>query len=289
MKTKKRSSIIVLAGCILCLALVFLVISLRGSSIRDEKLRVTVLKVGKADAIVLRSGGKTMMIDTGEADDAEKVVSFLKDEGVTDVDAMIITHFDKDHVGAAGQIVEQFNVNRVLIPNYEGTREEYFDFMNAMKAAFIEPVRVADETEFTFGESTVLIEPPIDYSAEGISQAVDDYDNTLSLITTVTCGEKKFLFTADADRRRLKEWLSNSDVSHVDFLKVPHHGAFNAALESLLQATTPEYAAVTCSKKKPAEGSTIELLKQYGVNVFQTLDGPITAVTDGSRLEVRLD
>ncbi len=289
MKQKTRRTLLLVLACLACLALIFIIIRIQQGGIQAEKLKVTVLKVGKADAIVLQSGGKTMMIDTGEVDDAEKICKFLKDEGVTNIDAMIITHFDKDHVGSAGMIVEQFNVGKVLIPSYEGTREEYFDFMNAMKAAMIEPERVSAPTMFTLGESTVEIEPPIDYDVDLISDAVDDYDNTLSLITTVTCGEKKFLFTGDADRRRIKEWLANTSVGDVDFLKVPHHGLFNAELEHLLEVTKPEYAAITCSKKNPADATTLELLVKYHVNVFQTSDGKITAVTDGQKLEVRLN
>ena len=289
MNRKTRSLLLILLACLVCLALVFLVIRMQQGGIHNEKLKVTVLKVGKADAIVLQSAGKTMMIDAGEADDAEKIVKFLKEEGVTALDAMIITHFDKDHVGSAGAIVEQFNVDRVLIPNYEGAREEYFSFMDAMKAAMVEPERVEGPMEFTLGETSVLIEPPLEYDVDVVSDAVEDYDNTLSLMTTVTCGEKKFLFTGDADRRRLKEWLENTEVGDVDFLKVPHHGAFNAELEDLLQVTQPEYAAITCSKKNPADATTLEQLVKYRVNVFQTSDGRITAVTDGSKIDVRLN
>ena len=289
MNRKTRSLLLILLACLVCLALVFLVIRMQQGGIHNEKLKVTVLKVGKADAIVLQSAGKTMMIDTGEDDDAEKIVKFLQEAGVTDIDAMIITHFDKDHVGSAGAIVEQFNVDRVLIPNYEGTREEYFSFMDAMKAAMLEPERVEGQMEFTLGETSVLIEPPLEYDVDVVSDAVEDYDNTLSLMTTVTCGEKKFLFTGDADRRRLKEWLENTEVGDVDFLKVPHHGAFNAELEDLLQVTQPEYAAITCSKKNPADATTLEQLVKYRVNVFQTCDGRITAVTDGSKIDVRLN
>ena len=230
-----------------------------------------------------------MIIDTGEVDDAQKVVDFLKSENITSLDAMIITHYDKDHVGAAGLIVENFNVDRVLVPDYDGTREEYFDFMNAMKAALIVPQRVSENLEFEFGATTVLIEPPVDYDVNLISEVVDDYDNTLSLMTTVTCGGQRLLFTGDADRRRIKEWLSNTSVQHVDFLKVPHHGLFNAALDQLLEATTPEYAAITCSKKNPADESTLEVLQKYGVDVYQTRDGQITVTTDGSKMSVRLN
>ena len=289
MKGKTRRTLLLVLAGLVCLALVFVVIRMQQGGIRDEKLKVTVLKVGKADAIVLQSAGKTMMIDTGEVDDAEKIVKFLKESGVTDIDAMIITHFDKDHVGSAGVIVEQFNVGKVLVPNYEGSGEEYESFMNAMKAAMIDPEPVAGPMDFTFGETTVEIEPPLDYDVDLIADAVEDFDNTMSLMTTVTCGEKKFLFTGDADRRRLKEWLSNTEVGHVDFLKVPHHGLFNAELEHLLEVTTPDYAAITCSKKNPADETTLELLVKHGVNVFQTRDGQITAVTDGSKIDVRLN
>ena len=289
MKGKTRRTLLLVLAGLVCLALVFVVIRMQQGGIRDEKLKVTVLKVGKADAIVLQSAGKTMMIDTGEVDDAEKIVKFLKESGVTDIDAMIITHFDKDHVGSAGVIVEQFNVGKVLVPNYEGSGEEYESFMNAMKAALIETEPVTGPMDFTFGETTVEIEPPLDYDVDLIADAVEDFDNTMSLMTTVTCGEKKFLFTGDADRRRLKEWLSNTEVGHVDFLKVPHHGLFNAELEHLLEVTTPDYAAITCSKKNPADETTLELLVKHGVNVFQTRDGQITAVTDGSKIDVRLN
>ena len=290
MKLKNQKLLpLLLLALVAVLALVVLLLHLKGSGIKNEALKVTVMKTGKSDAIVLESGGKAMLIDTAEVDDAEKIVDFLKAENITSLDAILITHFDRDHVGSAGLVVENFNVNRVLVPDYEGTREEYFDFMNAMKAAMIVPQRVSEAMEFTFGECTVQIDPPVDYDVGVISDAVEDYDNTLSLMTTVTCGEKRFLFTGDADRRRIKEWLANGTVQSVDFLKVPHHGLFNAALDQLLEATTPKIAAITCSKKNPADASTLEVLQKYGVDVYQTRDGQITVTTDGSKMNVKLN
>ena len=220
----------------------------------------------------------------------EEVVKFLKEEGVTALDALIITHYDKDHMGGASLILEQFNVARVLVPDYEytGNRPEYDSLVKSMNATSIQPEAVAEATEFSFGETTVLVEPPVDYDVDVIAEAVEDFDNTMSLFTTVTCGEKKFLFTGDADRRRINEWLQHTSVGDVDFLKVPHHGLFNASMEALIEATKPEYAAITCSKKNPADDFTIELLVKHGVNVFQTRDGRITAVTDGKKLEVKV-
>ena len=288
---KKGKSTWLLIGLLMLVlgVLAFFVFRLSGSDIKDEKMKVTILKTGKSDAIVLSSEGQNLMIDTGEVDDAEKIVQFLKDEGINTIDAMIITHFDKDHVGGAGLLAETFNVKRVLIPNYEGTIAEYADFMAAMEAALIEPERVADNMDFTLGQMSIRIEPPKTYDINTISNAVEDYDNTLSLMTEVTCGERTFLFAADADKRRLNEWLEDNQDSKFDFLKAPHHGKYNAALENLITAIEPEYAALTCSKKNPADDSVIELFKKYGVNVFQTRDGQITVLTDGSTIKVLQD
>lgn len=71
-----------------------------------DALEVTLLKVGKADAIVVQAQAQTMVIDTGEDDDGAELVSFLKSQGCEKVDTLIITHFDKDHVGGADRGVE---------------------------------------------------------------------------------------------------------------------------------------------------------------------------------------
>ncbi len=288
---KKRKTVIVLVAllCVVCLALVFFVTQMSRSGIKEEKLKVTILKTGKSDAIVLESAGHAMMIDTAEIDDTEKVVAFLKEQGIHTLDYVIITHFDKDHLGASARIVEDFNVGQVLIPNYEGTIDEYADFMEAMAAALVTPQRVEAIMDLPFGETNIHIEPPINYDVNVVSEAVEDYDNTLSLMTTVTCGNQRLLFTGDADRRRIREWLDNGEVAQCDFLKVPHHGKFNTGMEPLLEAIAPKYAAITCSKKNPADTSTIELLQKYGIETYQTRDGQITLVTDGETLEFRLN
>ncbi len=289
MKNKKIVFAVIALVLIIGIVLAISYFDMNRNAVGEEKLIVKVLKTGKSDVIFVRSGDKTMMIDVGEIKDAEKIVQFLHNENIITLDTMIITHYDKDHVGAAGMIVEEFNVGQVLVPDYQGLIPEYADFMTSMTAAQITPEHVTGQMDIELGYATVHIDPPINYDVNVIADAVNDYDNTLSLMTTITCGEKRFLFAADADRRRLNEWMGNNDPQDIDFLKVPHHGSFNASLDALLAATTPEYAAITCSKKNPADDVTIETLQKYGVNVFQTRDGQITAITDGKNIKVIQD
>ena len=70
-------------------------------------------------------------------------------------------------------------------------------------------------------------------------------------------------------------------------LKVPHHGVYNTALQELFETVEPECAVICSSNKNPADPQTIELLKKYNVHVFQTKDGNITVISDGTSLEMK--
>ena len=101
---EKKNLLAVLA---LMLALLILVFAAKhaGQSEEDPNLTITALSVGKADALVLKQAGHTVLIDTGEKDDGDKIVRFLKNQGIHSVDLLVITHFDKDNVGGAAKVL----------------------------------------------------------------------------------------------------------------------------------------------------------------------------------------
>lgn len=254
------------------------------SAEQEEPLKVTLLKVGKADAIVIQTSKENMVIDTGEEEDGEELVMFLKNQGISRVDTLLITHYDQDHVGGADTLMESMETERVIIPDYEGHSVEYLDFMKAMEQREIVPERVNHVLEFSLGDAEVIVEPPDSYRTEHKNV---EMDNNFSLITTINHGENKMIFAGDAEKQRIKEWLKNGQAEDCDFLKVPHHGVYNTALEKLFQKLKPEYAVICTSKKNPADVQTVELLKKYNAHVFQTKDGNITLVSDGRKLEMK--
>ena len=282
MKTKKigkRVLALLLAAVLCCLA---------GCMSREssgmEPMTVALLKVGKADAIIVQAGGHALLIDTGEEDDGTEVVEFLQNRKITEVDAMIITHFDRDHVGGADTVLESIPVKTVYVPDYEGTHPEYLDFLQAAEAAAVPIQRLPEPVSFPFGEAEVLIEPPASYEIPGEAA---DYDNNFSLVTTIVHGENRLVFMGDAEKARIREWLGGDSAVPCDFLKVPHHGIYNKALEELFETLTPGYSVICSSQKHPAEEKTLELLKKYCRNVYETRNGDVLVISDGSRLEVR--
>lgn len=249
----------------------------------EETLKVTLLKIGKADAIIVQCEAQTMVIDTGEDDDGAELVSFLKSRGCTEIDTLIITHFDKDHVGGADTLVESIEIRQVLLPDYQGTSAEYQEFIDALTERNIVPQRLTASLEFALGSASVLVEPSSSYIAESDA---DDVDNDFSLITTVIHGENRLLFTGDAEEQRLREWLSGESAQGCDFIKMPHHGKYDEALETLLEAVNPEYAAICSSAKNPVDQETLELLEQHQILTLQTKDGNITVLSDGKQIEI---
>ncbi len=248
-----------------------------------EELSVSVLKVGKADAIILKTGESCMVIDAGEEDDGAEICAFLEKSGVSRVDALIITHFDKDHVGGADKLIDAFPVERVIMPDYESTAAQYLEFIAALEKKSIAPERIRSNTELSLGTAQVLVEPPVNYPAPS---ANEETDNDCSLITTVTHGRNRLIFMGDAEKYRLRDWLDGGAAQSCDFIKVPHHGRYNAMLSELFAAVRPKYAVICSSDKNPAEDKTLKLLSNIGAEVYETRFGNVAAISNGISLEL---
>lgn len=264
--------------------------SANASSVDASKLlTTTVLKIGKADAIVITQGEHAMVIDCGEEEDGLELIEFLANEGIDRLEALIITHYDKDHVGGADSVVETIEVERILVPDYDGASTEYADFVTAVESKDLTMERLTESVSFTLGDALVTVDPPLDYSS--VEEAKDDplleIDNNLSLITTIVHGNNRLLYMGDAEKARIKEFLTTEAAVDCDFLKVPHHGVYTTALVDLLDAVTPECAAINDSAKNPADDETLQLLKDYGVTTRQTLAGKITVISDGDKVEIQ--
>ena len=152
MSGKKSMIAIALLLAISILALLFVSGNIHMESEQKDALKITFLKVGKVDAIIAQTQEKTMVIDAGEEDDGEEVVSFLTNQGVFKVDVLIITHYDQDHVGGADTLEESLDVAQVFLPDYEGNHIEYLDFMTSLDEKNIKPQLLTEPIEFQFGD-----------------------------------------------------------------------------------------------------------------------------------------
>lgn len=257
---------------ILCLALL-----LSGCGFRTpETLTVRVFSIGKADSILLTDGTHAILIDAGEEDDGDDILESLSALGVEKLDAMILTHFDKDHIGGAPEVLGDMAVERVIMPAYEPDGKRYRALLEALDAAHIAAQRPTGDSSFTVGGMAIDIWTP--------RAAYEDSDNDQSLVTRVTFAGTRLLLLGDAEDARAQELLSGGYDLSCDILKIAHHGRYHETSAALLDAAAPRYALITDSQKNPAEDDLLALLEARGIQTLRTMDGEIGLSVSGGQI-----
>ena len=187
-----------------------------------EDMRVDFYDMGKADAMLITTPqGTRILIDTGTNKGGKQLAARFKEEGIDSIDTLIITHYDKDHVGGADQILDAVSVRQVIMPVYDKESKQHTQFMEALDALpdiLLHPMNI---------QSTMAME-----SEDGVRMTLTaahkksygkDEENDFSLAVRMTYGDTKFFFAGDAEAPRQAELIEEGDVA-CDVLKVPYHG-----------------------------------------------------------------
>ena len=256
-------------------------------------MEILVFDVGNADAILITTHGHTVMIDTGEEEHGSKIVAHLNENGITSIDYLIITHFDRDHVGGAAEIIRDIEVQEIITPHYRRASRHYLRFVQAMEEAGIEPIVLKRSTQLEFILDDIIFTTyasDLDFHEYIIGE---DYShlpnvNNFSLVTSISHGNNHFLFTGDARASRIREMLSTASIVNTDFdfLKVPHHGRYSRRSVEFINHIRPRYAVITCSPDRPAHPQVIKALAAVDAEVFFTQNGSILSRSDGNKLIV---
>lgn len=240
------------------------------------QLQVTFFNCGKADSALLQAGEHSILIDTGTQKAGKYVLSRLKEMGIARLDAMIITHPHKDHVGGGDVILEEIPVSQVYVGPLKVDSKQSRQFDEALEAAEIAPVLLKAGDSLTLGSINLRVLGPryTDYPDE----------NDRSLVILITYGETKFLFAADAEKPLLNELLTSAGALSADVLKVPHHGGAEDNSALFFQAVSPDIAVIPCERETEdalPDAAVLSSLKSVGAQVYITDDGDVSVISDG--------
>lgn len=269
----------------LILLLVFILSSLLAPAAAagaGEEMSLYVLNVGKADSMILRSGENIYLIDTGRGSTMDVTESALKEEGITHLDAVIITHMDSDHVGGLKKLLKSdVTLDHIYVPAYF-LQEEKDKENPAIKAA----EKQGRETEILeagqtlpLGEGKITVLGPI-------SPATDKEDNN-SLVLLAEAAGGSILLGGDMEFPEEASLLRAGVIPRADVLKVPNHGDGDATSEEFLRTVQPKIAVISTSteeKETTPDPRVMELLEQMNVETYQTQDsrtGVLVTLRDG--------
>lgn len=239
-------------------------------------LEVHFLDVGQGDCILLICEGKAMLIDAGDNDMGNTVVDYIQYQKIDRLDYVVATHPDADHIGGLDDVLNDISCGEVIMTDDKKDTKTYDEVVEIIEEKNIEKHAPQSGETFEFGCSTVKILGPV----------ADNEDvNDNSIVLQVTHGEKKFLFSGDAQSEEMEQICDNGDDISSNVYKVAHHGSKSGASERFLDSVNPEYAVISCGEDNSYGHPHQEILlylRKNNIALFRTDEqGTIVAVSDG--------
>lgn len=253
----------------------------------EDNLRVVFFNCGKGDSALVQVGEHAMLIDTGYNADGKVIVSKLRALGVPRLDALVITHPHKDHIGGADRILESMEVGQVLEGPLSVDSKQEEQFREVMEAQGKTSTLLRAGDTFTLGGAEILCLGPLREQAED--------ENDLSLVLRIDYGDTSFLFTGDAEREALEDLMAvyhQNGLLSADVLKVPHHGGVERNSALFFQLVSPKIAFIPCERDTEdqlPDAEVLEALEALSVELYIADDGDVAVYSDGAQVWAEQD
>ena len=242
---------------------------------------VSFIDVGKGDCILLHAGTSAALIDTGYDSTSADVLSYLKNQGVSHLDWVVLTHYDRDHVEGLHAIGKALGIGTVFLPGYVGADKNYQTAISAIDDLGLNAQQVTEIQHLKLDDYDVSLFPSSVEYVPG-SKGEEGNDNDLSLAATLTGNGASFLFAGDLEEEGIAAFLKGAH-GQFDVVKMPHHGRKSSGTEEFLDAVKPQIAVITDSDDKPADKKTLKLLDAIDAVVYRTgASGTIVVRCDGA-------
>lgn len=273
---------LLLCGCAEVVVMVPAETAQTGAPVSGDGLMIHFIDVGQADCALLECGGEYMIIDGGNVDDGQLVVSYLEQQGVEELEAVVCTHAHEDHVGGLPSVLAVFPAKAVYAPTKTYSSRCFDDFVYYTDQQRLEITLPNPGDTIALGEAGVTVLGPVKSYAD---------PNDTSIVIRVEYGESSFLFTGDmevtAENDMLDYWGDRVDWQS-DVLKVGHHGSNTSTGYRFLYEVDPDYGVISVGEGNSYGHPHAEPLSRFqdaGVTLMRTdYLGTVVAVTDGKEI-----
>lgn len=247
--------------CCTVLGLCFALLASWSEPLLDQT-RFTVLDVGQGQCLLLQSEGKNFLVDCGGSSDAQAAdaaAETLLSQGISRLDCLIVTHYDRDHAGGISGLLSRVDTELLILPPVFS--EETYSAQRKVYAS--------GNLVLSTGETEIRV-----FASE--IPGKDNENCFCILFDTKNCD---ILITGDRDAFGERSLLRNAHIPDVDVLVAGHHGSKNATCEELLGAVQPEIVCISAGRNNSFGHPSPEVLKRLearGCAVYRTdLQGDI--------------
>lgn len=234
--------------CGLILPLAIVIVTLRFRS----PVEFSALDVGQGDGLFLRSPkGTICLIDAGSTSEKNigeyRILPYLKYEGVTVLDYVILTHLDEDHMSGVRELLELqdtfkgIKIRQILFPEIANPDEKYLEIWNLAKEKNV--------TVGTIGAGDKIKEENFEISCiYPIKGRRTEDKNDSSVVLQVSYEDFSMLLSGDLGFDGEEELLQMGALRDVDVWKVSHHGSKYSGSENFLQSINPQLSLISVGR-----------------------------------------
>jgi len=196
------------------------------------------------------------MVDCGGTSDteaADSAAELLLSQGISRLDALILTHYDRDHCAGAGNLLSRMDTQLLILPPVYSDLE-----LDAQQIIY-----TYEDLVFTSGKTRINI-----YTSKITGESNEN--SICILFDTENCD---ILITGDRDEFGERLLLRHADIPDVDVLVAGHHGSRYSTGEDLLNAVRPEIVCISAGANNPFGHPAPELLQRledYGCRIYRT-------------------
>jgi len=247
---------------------------------QQATMEIIFFDCGLGDLFLIKSSNQVnIMIDTGPSSSSgahfkNSALPYLRQQGISSLDYLIVTHAHNDHYGGLKSVMEELDVERLLVTDEFIERNIWRFFEPTILEQEVEVVAITDTITFHFNDFTMkILHPDKKFS--------DPNKNNLSIVTRISIDSLNILFPGDLEEEGEHYLLQNyPQFLPSDILKVGHHGSKTASSPEMLKVVSPSFAIIPTAVKNrfdfPHE-ITIKRLSGLEEKLFITgRDGAIT-------------
>ncbi len=244
----------------------------------QPKMDVHFIDVGQGDSILVQTpSGKNILIDGGPPDAGKKVAAYLEKHNVNQIDLLVATHPDIDHIGGLPFILKSVEVKQLLDSGKMYTTKTYARYISQILFYKI-PVAIAKEDEL------IKIDPHVKIRILNAHSGSEN-NNESSTVLRISFKEIDFLLMADVKKEQEEEMAKKYQLDS-EIIKIAHHGSSTSTSLDFLKEVSPRLAVISYGRTNdfghPVD-RVINNLDKVNADIYSTaVFGDMTIRTDGN-------
>ncbi len=210
---------------------------------------LTLLDVGQGLSVVIQTQSHQLVYDTGakfsanfNAGDAI-VLPYLKQQGITIIDALVVSHGDNDHNGGTKALLQQMSAINI----FAGEPAK-------IASNLAKPCYQGQQWQWDGVDFKILYPPNDGYPRSG---------NNASCVLLIDNAYHKVLLTGDIERM-VESWLiTQAQDLGADVLIAPHHGSASSSSMAFIKAVSPQYVLFATAYRNHYNFPNLDVVKRY--------------------------